>query len=30
LNKLLEMDKDKEAWHAAVLGFATCWIQLRD
>ena len=30
LSKLREMVKDREAWHAAVHGFAKRWTQLID
>ena len=30
LSKLWEMVKDREAWHAAVLGVTKSWTQLRD
>ena len=30
LSKLQEMVKDREAWHAAVHGFAKSWTQLSD
>ena len=30
LNKLLEIVRDREAWHATVHGVAKSWIQLRD
>ena len=30
LSKLLEMEKHREAWHAAVHGVTKSWTQLRD
>ena len=30
LNKIWEMVKDREAWHAAVYGVTKSWTQLRD
>ena len=28
LSKLLEIVKDREAWHAAIHGVTKCWIRL--